>query len=59
MGNGWNFHTYMDSVGEWGWQLVSSNGRIGADSGEGYGSLQGVRDAAQRVKDNAGGATTD
>lgn len=59
MGNGWNFHTYKDSADEWRWQLISSNGRIVADSGEGYSSLQAVRDAAQRVKDNAGGATID
>lgn len=59
MGNGWNFHTYKDRAGEWRWQLVSSNGRIVADSGEGYSSLQAVRDAAQRIKDNARGATID
>jgi uncharacterized protein YegP (UPF0339 family) len=55
----WNFHTYKDRAGEWRWQLVSSNGRIVADSGEGYSSLQAVRDAAQRVKDNAPSATID
>jgi uncharacterized protein YegP (UPF0339 family) len=59
MANGWNFHTYEDRAGEWRWQLVSSNGRIVADSGEGYGSLTACREAAQRVKDNASGATID
>jgi uncharacterized protein YegP (UPF0339 family) len=59
MSNGWNFHTYKDSAGEWRWQLKSSNGRIVADSGEGYSSLQAARDGAQRVKDNAGDATID
>jgi uncharacterized protein len=55
----WNFHTYKDTAGEWRWQLISTNGRIVADSGEGYSSLQAVRDAAQRVKNNAGSATID
>ena len=59
MSDSWNFHTYQDTAGEWRWQLVSTNGRIVADSGEGYSSLTAVRDGAQRVKDNAGKATID
>ena len=59
MASNWNFHTYKDSAGEWRWQLISSNGRIVADSGEGYSSLTAVREAAQRVKDNAPSATID
>jgi uncharacterized protein YegP (UPF0339 family) len=59
MSGSWNFHTYQDSAGDWRWRLISTNGRIVADSGEGYSSLHAVREAAQRVKDNAGGATID
>jgi uncharacterized protein YegP (UPF0339 family) len=59
MPNGWNFHTYKDHIGEWRWRLISSNGRTVADSGEGYSSLSACRDAAERVKDHAGGATID
>lgn len=55
----YNFHTDLDSKGEWRWQLVSTNGRIVADSGEGYSSLEAVRAAAQRIKDNAPSATID
>lgn len=57
--NFYNFHTYIDAAGEWRWQLISTNGRIVADSGEGYSSLEAVRSAAQRVKDNAPHATVD
>jgi uncharacterized protein YegP (UPF0339 family) len=55
----WNFHTYKDRADEWRWQLVATNGKIVADSGEGYSSLDAVRTAGQRVKDNAGSATID
>ena len=30
------YWVYKDRAGEWRWQLVSSNNRIIADSGEGY-----------------------
>ena len=59
MSNVYRFHTYKDRAGEWRWQLISTNGRIVADSSEGYSSLSAVREAAQRVKDNAGAATID
>ena len=55
----WLFHTYKDSKGEWRWQLKAANGRIVADSAEGYDSLAGVRSAAQNVKNNAGQAEVD
>jgi uncharacterized protein YegP (UPF0339 family) len=55
----WNFHTYQDRAGEWRWQLVASNGKIVADSGEGYNTLAAVREAAERVKANAGSASID
>ncbi|HVF67805.1 MAG TPA: DUF1508 domain-containing protein [Pyrinomonadaceae bacterium] len=30
------FHVYKDGAGEWRWNLKAANGRIIADSGEGY-----------------------
>jgi uncharacterized protein YegP (UPF0339 family) len=30
------FHVYKDNAGEWRWHLKASNGRVVADSGEGY-----------------------
>ena len=59
MSNGWLFHTYKDSADEWRWSLKAKNGEIVADSGEGYSSLDEVRKAAQRVKDNASAADID
>ena len=55
----WNFHTYKDRAGEWRWQLVASNGKIVADSGESYSSLSAVREAAERVRKSAPSATID
>lgn len=47
------FEVYEDTAGEWRWRLRYSNGEIGADSGEGYGSRSAARDAVQRVKAGA------
>jgi hypothetical protein len=33
-------HFYCDLTGEWRFRIVASNGRIVAESGEGYNSLQ-------------------
>lgn len=30
------FHVYKDKAGEWRWSLKAANGRVVADSGEGY-----------------------
>lgn len=30
------YHLYKDTASEWRWRLVASNGRIVANSGEGY-----------------------
>jgi uncharacterized protein YegP (UPF0339 family) len=30
------FHVYKDGAGEWRWRLKAANGRVIADSGEGY-----------------------
>jgi len=41
---------YRDGRGEWRWRLKASNGRIIADSGEGYRRLGSARRAANRVR---------
>jgi len=41
---------YKDSRDEWRWRLKASNGRILADSGEGYKSKQDCLDDIDRVK---------
>ncbi|MFB6271145.1 MAG: YegP family protein [Halobacterium sp.] len=48
-----HFEVYEDAAGEWRWRFVAANGRIVADSGEGYASKSGVRDALDAVKKNA------
>ncbi|SEA19484.1 Uncharacterized conserved protein YegP, UPF0339 family [Haloplanus vescus] len=47
------FEVYEDAAGEWRWRLVARNGEIVADSGEGYGSRSGAREAAERVRGGA------
>lgn len=54
-----NFHTYLDNANEWRWHLKADNYLVIADSGEGYSTLTKAREAAQRVKDLAPGATID
>jgi uncharacterized protein YegP (UPF0339 family) len=51
------FEVYEDRAGEWRWRLRHRNGRIVADSGEGYASRHGARAAVDRVKERADGAT--
>ena len=41
---------YRDGRGEWRWRLLASNGRILADSGEGYRRRASARYAAGRVR---------
>ncbi|GGL68394.1 HVO_2922 family protein [Halocalculus aciditolerans] len=50
------FEVFEDAAGEWRWRLVASNGKIIADSGEGYQSKQGVERGIESVKRNAGDA---
>lgn len=40
---------YKDSRGEWRWRLRARNGKIVADSGEGYKTTAGVRKAVRRL----------
>ncbi|MCD2200426.1 DUF1508 domain-containing protein [Halobacterium sp. KA-4] len=46
------FELYEDSSGEWRWRL-RAGGDIVADSGEGYASKSGARDAVETVKGGA------
>lgn len=41
---------YKDAKGEWRWRLKASNGRIIADSGEGYTTERECLAAIDRVK---------
>ena len=41
---------YRDGRGEWRWRLRASNGRILADSSEGYRRRASVRKAVERVR---------
>lgn len=50
------FEVYEDEAEEWRWRLRHRNGRILADSGEGYASRSGTLDAIDGVKRNAPGA---
>jgi uncharacterized protein YegP (UPF0339 family) len=44
------FHIYKDNKGEWRWRLKAANGRIIADSGEGYSTEQECEADIDRVK---------
>lgn len=44
-----NFEIYQDKRGEWRWRLRHSNGRIMADSGEGYSRRSDCRKGFDRV----------
>ncbi|MFB6219453.1 MAG: YegP family protein [Halobacteriaceae archaeon] len=50
------FEVYRDAAGEWRWRLVHRNGRVLADSGEGYGSRSAANDAAERVAESVADA---
>ncbi len=46
-----SFHVYQDDAGEWRWRLVSANGRVIADSGEGYRHRADCLHGVELVKD--------
>jgi uncharacterized protein YegP (UPF0339 family) len=50
------FYTYRDTVGHWRWQLKAANGRIIADSGEGYVNYQDCIDGINLVASSNGTA---
>lgn len=44
----WTLTVYRDRAGEWRWRIKAANGRIVADSGEGYTSRANACRAARR-----------
>lgn len=46
------FRVFQDAAGEWRWRLVAGNGRVIADSGEGYTRKEGAERAVARVKES-------
>ena len=46
------YYYYKDHKGEWRWRLKATNGRIIADSAEGYESETECRKDIERVKDS-------
>lgn len=47
------FRVYSDKRGEWRWRLLAENGRIIADSAEGYNERHSAIQGVQLVRDNA------
>lgn len=45
------FHIYQDKKGLWRWRFKSANGKIMADSGEGYHSKGNAQRALNRFRD--------
>ena len=43
------FDKYQDSAGDWRWRLLAKNGRIVADSAEGYGTRRDLSRAIRMV----------
>lgn len=48
-----HFEVYSDRAGDWRWRLRAGNGRIVADSGEGYASRRNVKRAITSFYDAA------
>lgn len=51
------FEVFKDHAGEWRWRLTAANGRIIADSAEGYSKRSAVLKAIARVREVAAVAT--
>lgn len=50
------FEILVDRAGEWRWRLRHANGRVIADSGEGYTTRENCLNGIESVKTNAPGA---
>ena len=53
MASEYEFNRYKDKAGEWRWRFKSPNGKIMADSGEGYSSLSACDNAIDVIKREA------
>lgn len=51
------FHRYKDKAGEWRWHFKAANGKILADSGEGYNNLTDCDAAIAIIKRDAPAAS--
>lgn len=51
-----HFEVYEDRGGQWRWRMIATNGRIVADSGDGYSSKSNARAAVENVQSRAGSA---
>jgi len=47
------YHVYKDDAGEWRWRLKAANGKVLADSGEGYSSKTACKEGIDLVKASA------
>lgn len=56
MASSYEFFRYTDAAGEWRWRFKAPNGKIMADSGEGYETLAGCNNAIDVIKREAAGA---
>jgi hypothetical protein len=43
------YEIYKDKAGKWRWRFVASNGRIMADSGQGYTRLRSCKEAIETI----------
>lgn len=43
-------HSYRDAAGDWRWNIKAPNGRIVADSGEGYATRSGAHRALAKLR---------
>ena len=53
------FQIYKDNAGQWRWRFKADNGRIVADSAEGYATKQNCTDGIDIVKKQAPAATAE
>lgn len=56
MAKGYEFYRYMDNAREWRWRFKAPNGKIMADSGEGYTTLASCNEAIDVIKREAADA---
>jgi len=53
------YHVYKDDAGEWRWRLKAANGKVLADSGEGYSSKTACKEGIDLVKASANADVVD
>jgi uncharacterized protein len=58
-GSMYRFQLYRDTASEYRWRLLAPNGRIIADSGEGYVDRGGAKRAAENVRQRIGAAVVE